>query len=76
MYYMLLLGVIFSAEGPQDKCVIGKMILRTLSTEGTRDENTVWKLRWRIPKLPLKDDSFGLKQCRRSSMKPSWKGKD
>jgi hypothetical protein len=41
MYYMLLLGVIFSAEGPQDKCVIGKMILRTLSTEGTRDENTV-----------------------------------
>jgi hypothetical protein len=27
----LLLGVFFSAEGPQDKVFIGKVILRTLS---------------------------------------------
>jgi hypothetical protein len=35
------LGVFFSAEGPQDKYIIGKVILRTLSVEGPRDKDTV-----------------------------------
>jgi hypothetical protein len=41
----LLLGVFFSAEGPQDKDTIGKVILRTLSlsAEGPQDEGLVCK---------------------------------
>ena len=36
-----LLGVFFSAKGPQDKGIIDKVILRILSAEGPRDEDTV-----------------------------------
>jgi hypothetical protein len=36
-----LLGVFLSAEGPQDKDIIGKVILKTLSAECPRDEDTV-----------------------------------
>ena len=37
------LRVFFSAEGPQDKDIIGKVILRTLSVEGPQDKDLVWK---------------------------------
>jgi hypothetical protein len=58
-----LLVVFFSTEGPQDKDIIGKVILMTLSDEGPRDEDLVWKQQRRLPKLPPKDDSFGLAQA-------------
>jgi hypothetical protein len=71
-----MLGVFFSTEGPQDKGIIAKVILRTLSTEDPWDEDTVWKQQWRIPKLPPKDDNFDLKQYQRSNMELSRRGKD
>ena len=37
----LLLGVFFSAEGPQDKGITGKVMLRILSAECPRDEDTI-----------------------------------
>jgi hypothetical protein len=37
----LLLGVFFSAEGPQDKGITGKVMLRILSAEGPRDEDII-----------------------------------
>jgi hypothetical protein len=37
----LLLGVFFSVEGPQDKGIIGTMMLRILSVEGPQDEDIV-----------------------------------
>jgi hypothetical protein len=40
----LLLGVFFPAEGPQDKGINGKVMLRIISAEGPRDEDTVRKL--------------------------------
>jgi hypothetical protein len=40
-----VLGVFFSAEGPQDKDTIGKVILKTFffSAEAPQDEDLVWK---------------------------------
>jgi hypothetical protein len=40
----LLLGVFFSAEGPQDKGITGKVMLMILSTEGPRDEDIILEL--------------------------------
>ena len=37
----LLLGVFFSAEGPQDKGITGKVMLRILPAEGPRDEDII-----------------------------------
>jgi hypothetical protein len=34
----------FSTEGPQDKGITCKVMLRILSTEGPRDEDTIWEL--------------------------------
>jgi hypothetical protein len=50
----LLLGVFFSAEGPQDEDNIDKVIMKTFffSTEGPQDEDLVWKQRWQVSKLP------------------------
>ena len=49
-----MLGVFFSAEGPQDKDTISKVILETFffSAEAPQDEGLVWKQRWQVLKLP------------------------
>jgi hypothetical protein len=48
-------GGFFSAEGPQDKDTIDKVILKTFffSVEGPQDEDLIWKQRWQVPKLSL-----------------------
>jgi hypothetical protein len=39
-----LLGVFFSAEGPQDEDIISKVMFRIFFlAEGTRDEDIIWK---------------------------------
>jgi hypothetical protein len=37
----LLLGIFFSTEGPQDKGITSKVMLRVLCAEGPRDEDTI-----------------------------------
>jgi hypothetical protein len=37
----LLLGVFFSAEGPQDKGITGKVMLRILPAKCPQDEDTI-----------------------------------
>jgi hypothetical protein len=39
--YQRVLGVFFSAKGPQDKGITGKVMLRILFTKGPRDEDTI-----------------------------------
>jgi hypothetical protein len=50
----LNVGVFFSAEGPQDKDTIDKVILKNFffSVEGPQDEDLIWKREWQVPKLP------------------------
>jgi hypothetical protein len=47
-------GVFFSAEGPQDKDTIDKVIMKTFffSVKGHQDEDLVWKQQWQVLKLP------------------------
>jgi hypothetical protein len=40
-YRGVLLGVFFSAEGPQDKGITDKVMLRMFSTKGPQDEDTI-----------------------------------
>jgi hypothetical protein len=35
------LGLFFSAQGPQDKGITDKVMLRILSAEGPQDEDTI-----------------------------------
>jgi hypothetical protein len=38
-----MLGVFFSVEGPQDKGIANKEMLRILSAQGPQDKDTIWE---------------------------------